>query len=546
MLMKPTKKKFPAAAAVVLAAVILTVCMLPAGCSPGKATTMWFELPTKKVLRGDAPGTRSSFTVYMAGEEYEGCQAVFKYDYFTGPVTVSVTQPVSASGATLNASLYAEHYVPTVYSVPFFNETLHGKTEDYPDGLSPLTGDIEFYSNSATPVYILFDSHGAEPGDYTATVTATCNGEVLDSGEVKIHVWNFSLPAAKTMKVTAGLDETRLGQTTKEADAADRKATYVEYWKYLLDHNVCPFRLPYDILDERADEFLNDPRLTVFEVPSNESDDTIRQYYQKLSANPEWLEKSYFYPLDEPSDRNGYLAIISAGERLTAIFPEFRMCVPFFANPDMGEQGDGIDVASRYVNIWCPKLHCFDQENIYSTKQAATKQPFAERMLAEKAEGDDLWWYVCWEPGEPYCNLYVNMPGVRHRSIFWQADLYGVEGFLFWSVNYWSEVYSPWEDMATVKNLSPYVYGDGSLMYPGNLIGVNGPCSSLRLEAVRDGVDDYEMIAMARSLGIPEQTIRKVVNLVAKSITDYSDNDDDIQRARIVLATLIEKKLAEG
>ncbi len=543
---KHRQKHLSIALSFALAAALLVSILIPAGCAPQKETTMWFEPPTKKVLQTDGPGKRTSFTVYMAGDEYEGCQAVFKYGHHVGQIDVSVSEPVSASGAKLKVSLFREHYVTTVFAVPFFREKLHGQTVSYPDGLSPLTGGLEVYPENATPVYILFDSHGAEPGDYTATVTASANGEVIDSGEVKIHVWNFALPEARAMKVTAGLDETRLGRWTKEAEKDDRKASYVKYWEFLLDHNVCPFRLPYDILDERAEKFLNDPRLTVFEIPSNESDDVIQQYYEKLSGNNAWLEKGYFYPVDEPSDRNGYLGVKDAGDRLARIFPGYRMCVPFFSDPDMGDGLDGIDFASDYINIWCPKLYCFDDENIYSAEQTAEKEPFAARMLAEKEGGDDLWWYVCWEPGEPYCNLFVNMPGVRHRSIFWQADLYGVTGFLFWSANYWDEVYSPWEDMATVKNLSPYVYGDGSLMQPGNLIGVDGPCSCLRLEAVRDGVDDYELIAMARRLGISESIIKKTVNLVAKSITDYSDDDGDIQDARIVLGKLIEAALARN
>ncbi|MBR7077218.1 MAG: hypothetical protein IKI41_00540, partial [Clostridia bacterium] len=64
--------------------------------------------------------------------------------------------------------------------------------------------------------------------------------------------------------------------------------------------------------------------------------------------------------------------------------------------------------------------------------------------------------------------------------------------------------------------------------------------------AVRDGVDDYELIAMARRLGISESTIKKTVNLVAKSITDYSDDDGDIQNARIVLGKLIEAALSRN
>ena len=193
------------------------------------------------------------------------------------------------------------------------------------------------------------------------------------------------------------------------------------------------------------------------------------------------------------------------------------------------------------MNIWCPKLFCFDEKNIYSETLMKTKAPFAERMKKMVERGDDLWWYVCWEPGDPYANLYVNMEGVKNRSIFWQAELYGVNGFLYWSSNYWDRISNPWEDANTVNDLSPFVYGDGSLLYSGRQVGVDGPCSSLRLEAVRDGIDDYELIVLAKQAGASDAQIKKIVNIVAKSITDYSTKDDDIVRARRELAKIIEK-----
>ncbi|MBP1586786.1 MAG: DUF4091 domain-containing protein [Clostridia bacterium] len=522
---------------------MLTACVTPGGCAVTEKT-MWFEPPTKKVMRDGKPGRRDKYTVCMAGNEKEGLQAVLKYQYVTGPVTVRVEPPVDQNGRTLGVEVFEVRYVSTTYAEPFFtDEKLVGKSVDFPDGLAPLSDDLIIPSNEAKPFYILFDSTDAEAGDYRTEFTVSDKGAIIDRGEITVHVWSFSLPKTRSFEAVAGLGAYPINKVEKPDSDEAAQALYVKYYEFLLDHNICAYDLPYDILDERADRYMNDERVTNFRIPYSGDDGTIRAYYEKLSSNKEWLAKGYFYPLDEPGDPEAYIALRQAGERLSRLFPEYRMVSPFFVNPDMDATTDGIEYVSDVVNIWCPKLFCFDQENIYSEEQAASRTSFRERMKAFSERGDDLWWYVCWEPGEPYCNLYVNQPGVKNRSIFWQADVYGVNGFLYWSVNFWDQIINPWEDANTVKWLTPYVFGDGTLLYDGRHVSADGPCSSLRLEAVRDGIDDLELIRMARSIAAEQGKAHKVdaiVKKVAKSITDYSTDDNAIINARIALARIIE------
>ncbi len=71
------------------------------------------------------------------------------------------------------------------------------------------------------------------------------------------------------------------------------------------------------------------------------------------------------------------------------------------------------------------------------------------------------------------------MDGFAHRLIFTQMWRLGVTGLLYWSTTYWnpdpnSGAANPWEDMATVKDINPSIYGDGSLLYPGQQVGIDG------------------------------------------------------------------------
>ena len=140
------------------------------------------------------------------------------------------------------------------------------------------------------------------------------------------------------------------------------------------------------------------------------------------------------------------------------------------------------------VNIWCPNTPHFDAD--------ATVRP---SMTARHVLGDRLWWYVCCGPGEPYNNFFVTMPALSHRVLFWQQKRETIEGLLYWDTAWWNpaDVKNPWTDMATVKEINKSIRGDGSLFYPGKQVGVDGPVSSLRLEMIRDGLEDFEYLTLA-------------------------------------------------
>lgn len=508
---------------------------------------MWFTSPTIKILRDSTTGkSKDSYTVNLAGNEYEGCQFAIRQQYMKAGVHFNFSEATDKNGNTISYEVFEESFVPVNFSEPFFKDNKYqGLFMEYPDGLIPISGNetYDLNSNQTYPFYILFHSEKDQPaGDYKMKIEVLGGDDnVIDSGDITVHVYNFNLPETSTMQTAMDLSYWQIASKTG-LQGDELQTLCDEYYEFMLEHHVSAYNLPYDILDERADKYMDDPRVTGFKVPYSDNDDTIRAYYNKLSQKGEWMEKAYFYPIDEPDTVEKYQNLHAIGERLSRLFPGYRMVVPFFVDPIIDGDQDAIDYASEVMNIWCPKLFCFSNENIYNETLLKTKDSFADRMKAEKEDGDDLWWYVCWEPGDPYSNLYVNMEGVKHRSIFWQAYQYDVNGFLYWSCNYWDSVKNPWEDMNTVKWLTPNVFGDGSLIYNGNAVGVSGACSSLRLEAVRDGIDDYDYIQLALELGISESKIEKIVNKVAKTITDYSDNDQNIYDARAKIAKLIESK----
>ena len=86
--------------------------------------------------------------------------------------------------------------------------------------------------------------------------------------------------------------------------------------------------------------------------------------------------------------------------------------------------------------------------------------------------------------------------GTAQRILFWQQFDNNVEGFLYNFANFWiADVENPYEN--TVSNAAyPNAYGESILLYPGTKYSIDGPIGSLRMEAMRDGIEDYQMLTM--------------------------------------------------
>ncbi len=122
---------------------------------------------------------------------------------------------------------------------------------------------------------------------------------------------------------------------------------------------------------------------------------------------------------------------------------------------------------------------------------------------AQQAKGDGVWWYVCCGPGKPYANLMIEWPAIDHRLLLWQNWKYNVNGFLYWGLCVWCDNLQGekrWPDTkwnpATWRNSAGQAHnGDGQLIYPG---ADQSPLSSIRLDNLRDGIEDYEYFWLLR------------------------------------------------
>lgn len=132
---------------------------------------------------------------------------------------------------------------------------------------------------------------------------------------------------------------------------------------------------------------------------------------------------------------------------------------------------------------------------------------------------------------------------LNYRVPAWIAWRYRITGLLYWGgMSYWSDVDDPWTDPGTLdrrdRRKELLYNGEGSLVYPGRAVGYEGIAPSLRLKAIRDGIEDYELLAILERLGRRGEA-EDIVLPLAASWFEWNPNPADYQAARSRLAQQI-------
>jgi len=156
------------------------------------------------------------------------------------------------------------------------------------------------------------------------------------------------------------------------------------------------------------------------------------------------------------------------------------------------------------VNNWVPILDHFHQGADF----------FRERQQA----GDEVWFYTCCGPTGRYANRFIEQLLIKPRLLHWINYRYAATGYLHWGFNYWNPTTSPFDE-TTFR----WPAGDQWIVYPKN----GKLLSSIRLEAMRDGIADNELLCE-----LAERDPATAQKLAAETILDFDHYDTDIPRFR--------------
>ena len=496
---------------------------------------LWFDHMTEKLYQNDVTAKDLyTYVIHMAGNSIENCQ------FFLAPkadrsFTITLSDFTDGQGNTLKAKLLREHYV-----------NVNGQM--LPDALPPVDGAVEVKGGKSQGFVVKVWAETNQPaGLYSATlnITDAATGKVVKTATVYVNVYGFSLSDETALRTAIGM-----GDWPIAASYQNKGMTDVEYWDlykiyydFLLENRLCAYRLPYNLTDSRVTEYLNNPRVNSFVI--NKISDNEAQAHEILSRNESWLKKGFYYYVDEPTNQGLLDNLAAAGNRLSGTFPGYRQVSPFFTNMNVGE-GDQIEFMKDYVNIWCTKPFAFtprDKAIIAGTQfmttsaQDAKYGTFAERMAALAREGHETWLYVCWEPGQPYANWLALGDGTEPVVSVWQCKMTDSVGFLYWDCAYWTA--DPMNDLTPLVGATSH--GDGVLLYSGAAIGSYEPISSHRLENVRMGIQDYQLLTMLEEL-VGAEAADEMVAMVTTDVVTYTSDDDYLKAVRVLLL----EKVAEA
>ncbi len=531
-----------------------------------------------------------SYLIQMAKNETEGCQFILAPDADVTGLKVYITDFKNADGDTLKTELHWGYYfnildqmlidpLPPVSYTP--EEGMldwvnggNGRGEAI-DNLQKYNGFDIKAGQSQSFVIKATTTADSKAGEYAATLTVVdANGNEVKKATVFTYVWNFVLDDASSCKTLMDMSAYEVYMTYFDfaADLSNWRGENLGevYYNFLLDYRVNCYSLPFEnedgsFSDSRLLEYLNNPRVQAFQplgwakeiVPWK-----VANAYAFLSQKEEWLEKAYFYPVDEPGSVSRLDDINNYGKMLGENFPGYKLIAPMHVNYATS-QGDFFSYVTSSVNVWCPKTFFFntfaewlDNQDLYygTTPQLEEKlDSLRDRFWAEQEGGDEVWWYVTRFPNDPEITLIINTEAVNIRTLFWQQKLYNVDGFLYYLVNHWGngsdrywipsadKWYQGMDAMHEINDAYPYeVYGNGILIYSGVYFAQTDPVASLRLESVRDGIEDFEYLTMLEEI-YGKDVVDAIITKWTTGLGEYNTDADAFRELRAQVGALLEK-----
>jgi len=495
---------------------------------PPRATALeiWTAPTTQKIFRDDrpAPGAPADVRLEAAGGETEAVQVVLRADrqgcLLTGATLGEFHDAAGAACPEIRAEVLQVAYV-----------YLPERNRAWPDALPPLRAPLPLLPDLAQPLWLRVRVGPTTPaGTYRATLSLAFEGEPPRDVPVTLRVYGFRLPEQPSLRTAIGNQMEFVfrqhGVPPGTPEAADLERTY---YRFFLERRLSPYNLPCDLFSPEAATWLEDPRLTSFVIPWNDDEAHLRRVVEHL-ARHDWLRKGFFYIWDEPQTQDDFDALAVRARLIRGIEPRAAIMVPFNGNPREATGRSTYGRLDGLVDQWCPLSSAVE----------------VDEQARRAAAGAGSWWYVCCVPRQPRANLMVDWPGAAHRALFWQQKQRGIDGFLYWSATYWDPQFTrdPW------TNIRTYVfkgdsYGDGSLVYPGDRVGIAGPVTSIRLELLCDGMDDFEYLSLFEKRR-GRDAMLALTRRVTTSLGEYATDPAVYDAVRREIAEALEQDAAAG
>lgn len=508
---------------------------------------LWTTPPAERVFKTDtAPvETGSQVKVYAARNEFEPFQLVIK-PVSSGLATINIGD----FGSGISTKLHQVKYVNISSATDYF-----GQAGDNPDPLWPLSNgeSVSLTANENTAFW--FTVHVPKTvamGDYTTTVTI--GGIIIP---VTLHVFNFTIPDELHIKSQMNFDHNTILTRYGVSGTGEDYWFYVDKMKqYLIDYRLTPKSVlwsggltssggaPYidyncaGILSDNygiwgfeepaaryldgtgmlngtfgqsfndttgfpsfmASTFQNndasaDQRPSSFCGQTRSSSDWYTVNNPNSPYNQEWfeyittiqsylsgmgyLDKAYYYIANEPQDQPDYDAVAWYSQELKNVAPGLKLMVSEEPKPEIYNHST---YTGAKIDIWLAHLGLQFNPSVSW-----------DRM---ENHGEETWIYFLHGTRLPRFNpITIDHPGIEGKLTGWFLWKYRLRGIAYYQFNNWDS--NPWTITASYGQ-----NGNRFLLYPPSennsniTYGSNDHrfVPSIRLEMIRDGLEDYEYL----------------------------------------------------
>lgn len=221
-----------------------------------------------------------------------------------------------------------------------------------------------------------------------------------------------------------------------------------------------------------------------------------------------WGEQYIQHIADEPIDAN-VESYIKISKFLKTLVPGLKVIEACHTHQ-----------LENMVDVWVPQMNFLNEGLDFYTDR--------------ETKGDEVWYYTCLAPKGEYANRFIELPLIKTRLLHWVNFKYNIPGYLHWGFNHWgtsdgiSASDDPFDDTSGMILSSGNVLpgGDSWIVYPG----YKRLYPSIRLEAMRDGIVDYELLKMYRAK-FPEKA-KKMVDTTVYGFEHYDTNIGDFRKKR--------------
>jgi len=498
--------------------------------------------------------------------------------------------------ASLGTGWYPDALIPFKYIQYDSSKVSHRWT--YPLWLPDFNNRIDNQKSLIVWIdqYVPFTREDALPGKYTTKIVVTIGNETQEI-PVELTVWDFAIPNENKFKAglqhegfvrsmgekqeleiyqllrrnrIAMLDPTydpeiRLlsnGKAEIDWDAHDRRLSKYFTGKAFTNeygYNYGPgygepietFVLPFDVYGKHGTRGW--PDIGTPDVERNDKNRAIyidcikqvRNHFSKLIDPSKTDITVYLNGLDESYFPEAWSRMVYYGDIFKEYYPEalFRI--------DGGYTEEALQIVKNSISSWASHTIEYDYNTIRKYQEMGIRVWLYGPMLYESKINS-------WVGS----STILDLPLVNDRAISWCCWKYRTFSWLSWGagagwINGWYDTES-WKDASKARSEQEAEFtfkkinGSALMIYaPGVIPNVNGPCPSIRLKAMRDGVQEYEYMRLLAETDGNNTRVDSVVNAIIKqpfgpnsigNLDVWSFDAEAWDKSRIIIGEMIEEK----